>query len=84
MCLDMVEQLRQDGNDPQARRQRSVLQALDHVLFATPQTESSVFDRLCGLIQSAGIFQGAADEMVDIVFRYSGRFLTSESSEYLV
>ncbi|KZT69441.1 hypothetical protein DAEQUDRAFT_765516 [Daedalea quercina L-15889] len=80
MCLDMIEQLHKDGSDPQAIRQRSVLHVLDHVLFATPGRESSVYDRLCGLVQSAGISQEAGDEMVDIVYRYSGHFSSSESN----
>ncbi|KZT66561.1 hypothetical protein DAEQUDRAFT_448449 [Daedalea quercina L-15889] len=84
MCLDTVEQLHRDGSDPQASRQRSVLQALDHVLFATPETESSVFDRLCRLLPITGIYDGAGDEMADIVYRYSGHFSSSESNIHVL
>ncbi|KAH9837813.1 uncharacterized protein C8Q71DRAFT_562814 [Rhodofomes roseus] len=82
MCLDMVEQLQRTGGDSVAlaSRQRDILQALDHVLFATPATQSSVYDRLCALMQITDMSRGAIDEVVDVAYRYSGQFPSNEQN----
>ena len=88
LCLDTVEQLQKNSNAPQAYKQRSILQALDHVLFMTSSAKPAIYDRLCCLMKGtreAGD-QGVASEMVDLVFRHCNRFPASDkmSESHLV